>query len=109
MSLFRPSKNHSCPLSAFPTFRISLHGRLLASSPRAMLFARKSYGFRPQELWFWSPRAPSDEGKTYGLGDQQRLPTGARAVGLGSKGSFRLVILLLIICWYRSFLLLLQA
>ncbi len=29
-----------------------------------MLFARKSYAFRPQELWFWRPKAPSDGGKS---------------------------------------------
>ena len=81
-----PLENHSCPLSAFPTFRISLHGRLLDSSPRAMVFAPKTIAFRPQDLWFWSPRALSDGAKTYGLGDQKRLPTGRRTPSDGSKG-----------------------
>ena len=63
MSLFRPG-NHSCPLSAFPTFRISLHGRLLASSPRAMVFERKSYGLRPQEQWLSRRKAMVFEAKS---------------------------------------------
>ena len=66
MSLFRPRK----PFMS--TFRISyfphsLHGRLLASSPRPMLFARKTYGF----------------------GLQERFPTGARAMVLGTESGFR--------------------
>ena len=64
-----PSKNTSCPLSYFPTFRLLSHGRLLSSSPRPMLFVSKTYAFRPQDLWFWAPRALSDGGKSYGLGD----------------------------------------
>ena len=85
MSLFRPRK----PFMS--TFRISyfphsLHGRLLASSPRPMFFARKTIAFRPQDLWFWSPRALSERAKTYAFGAQQRLPTGRRTPSDGSKG-----------------------
>ena len=42
-------------------------GRLLSSSPRPMLFARKTYGF----------------------GLQERFPTGARAMVLGTESGFR--------------------
>ena len=42
-------------------------GKLLSSSPRPMLFARKTYGF----------------------GLQERFPTGARAMVLGTESGFR--------------------
>lgn len=51
------------------------------SPARPQLFARKTIAFRPQDLWFWSPRAPSERAKTYGLGGQKHLPTEARAGG----------------------------
>ena len=66
-----PLENHSCPLSAFPTFRIRcMEGcwlrlqDLCSSPPRPMFFARKTIGFRPQDLWFWRATVPSDGGKS---------------------------------------------
>jgi hypothetical protein len=74
MSLFRPRKTLHVH---FPTFLLSAFCRtegcclrlqdLCFSSPRPMLFARKTYGF----------------------GLQERFPTGARAMVLGTESGFR--------------------
>ena len=87
MSLFRPRK----PFMS--TFRISyfphsLHGRLLASSARPMLFARKSYGFRPQDLWFSSPRPMVLEPKSAFRAGQNLWSWGPKAPSDGGKSGW---------------------
>ena len=61
MSLFRPRKPFMSTflLSYFPPF----------VARKVAVFVSKTYAFRPQDLWFWAPRALSDGGKSYGLGD----------------------------------------
>ena len=61
MSLFRPRKTLHVH---FPTFLLSAF-----VARKVAVFVSKTYAFRPQDLWFWAPRALSDGGKSYGLGD----------------------------------------
>ena len=78
MSLFRPRK----PFMS--TFRISYFPHFAAW--KVAVFVSKTYVLRPQELWSSSARAMLFARKSYGLGDQQRLPTGRRTPSDGSKG-----------------------
>ena len=69
-----PLENHSCPLSAFPTFRI-----------RCM----EGCWLRPQELWFSPARPMLFARKSYGFGAQERFHTRAKPMVLEAKSAFR--------------------
>ena len=81
MSLFRPRKPFMSTflLSYFPPF----------VARKVAVFVSKTYAFCPQDLCFSSPRPMLFARKTYGFGLQERFPTGARAMVLGTESGFR--------------------